>query len=60
MPLLRSASADQQAQAVSPEAAAALQDSSAQAHVVIDHPAYQAWTAVSPDLRQELLRILGG
>ena len=44
---------------VSPEAAAALQDASTQAHVVIDHPAYQAWTAVSPTLRQELLRILG-
>ena len=43
---------------VPPEAAAALEDSDAQAHVVIDHPAYQAWTEVSPDLRQEILRIL--
>ena len=46
---------------VSPEAAAAaLDDAATQAHVVIDHPAYQAWTQVSPHLRQELSRILRG
>ena len=43
---------------VSPDAAAALEDPAVQAHVVIDHPAYQAWTEVSPQLRQELTRIL--
>ena len=45
---------------VPPEAAAALDDPATQAHVVIDHPAYQAWTQVSPQLRQELARILDG
>ena len=46
--------------AVPPEAAATLEDTGVQAHVVIDHPAYQAWTEVSPDLRRELLRIPAG
>ena len=45
---------------VPPEAATALEDPAVQAHVVIDHPAYQAWTEVTPQLRQELTRILRG
>ena len=44
---------------VSSEAVAALRDASLQAHVVIDHAAYQAWTEVSSTLRGEMLRILG-